>query len=310
MSLEIRKLAPTFGAEISGIDITRPLTPDEEADVIGAIAEHGVCIYRNTGLTDETHVWFSRLFGNLWTVGGQTGRPGGDRYASPFLFDAGNLTKDGAITTDEKALARKKGDRLWHTDSSFTRERTTYSLLLAHEVTKEGGETWFADMRSNYEALPPAMKARIEGLTAEHSYLYSRMRAGFPITEEEVDQSFKARHPLVHIHPGSGRKSLYIAAHAMGIVGMGREEGRALLQELMDFATQPQFTFSHRWAVGDLVIWDNFCTMHRGGDYDVAHERRDLRRTTVMASPPPPIVLDPRYAGRFDPRQFEAMAAA
>ena len=90
MSLEIRKLAPTFGAEISGIDITRPLTPDEEADVIGAIAEHGVCIYRNTGLTDETHVWFSRLFGNLWTVGGQTGRPGSDRYASPFLFDAGN----------------------------------------------------------------------------------------------------------------------------------------------------------------------------------------------------------------------------
>ena len=310
MALEIRKLSPTFGAEISGIDITRPLDPDDEADVVGAIAEHGVCVYRNTGLTDETHVWFSRLFGNLWTSRIQTNRAGPDRFDSPYLFDAGNLTREGGITLDEKALVRKKGDRLWHTDSSFTRERTTYSLLLAHEVTRGGGETWFADMRAAYASLPDATKQRIETLAGEHSYLYSRMRAGFPITEEEVESAPKARHPLVHVHPGSGRKSLYIAAHAMGIVGMGREEGRALLQELMDWATQPQFVFSHRWEVGDLVIWDNFCTMHRGGDYDAANERRDLRRTTVMASPPPPIVLNPRFADRFDPAQFEAMAAA
>jgi alpha-ketoglutarate-dependent 2,4-dichlorophenoxyacetate dioxygenase len=310
MPLEIRKLAPTFGAEVSGIDITQPLSPEDEADVIDAIATYGVCVYRNTGLTDATHVWFSRLFGNLWTSRVQTNRAGPDRFASPYLFDAGNLTAEGSITTDEKALARKKGDRLWHTDSSFTRERTTYSLLLAHEVTKEGGETWFADMRAAYDALPEETKQRVEGLIGEHSYQYSRMRAGFPITEEEVEAAPKARHPLVHIHPGSGRKSLYIAAHAMGIVGMTREEGRALLQELMDFATQPQFVFAHKWAAGDLVIWDNFCTMHRGGDYDAANERRDLRRTTVMASPPPPIVLNPRFADRFDPAQFEAMAAA
>lgn len=310
MALEIRKLAPTFGAEVSGIAITRPLTPEEEADVIDAIATYGVCVYRDTGLTDETHVWFSRVFGNLWTVAGQTGRPTYDRYSSPYLFDAGNLTKDGAITRDELALTRKKGDRLWHTDSSFTTERTTYSLLLAHEVTAEGGETHFADMRAAYDALSDATKQRIDGLVAEHSYLYSRQQAGFPVSDEEIDRAFKARHPLVHVHPGSGRKSLYIAAHAMGIVGMDKAAGRALLDELIAHATQPQFTFSHRWRVGDLVIWDNFCTMHRGGDYDTANERRDLRRTTVMASPPPPVVLNPRLADRFDKAQFEAMAAA
>jgi len=312
MTLEIRKLGETFGAEISGIDISKPLSPEDEADIISAIAEYGVCLYRDTGLTDETHIWFSRLFGNLWTVGGQVKKigTGAGRFTSPYLFDAGNLTADGAISQDEQSRKRKLGDRLWHTDSSFTKERTTYSLLLAHEVTREGGETHFADMRAAYEALPESMKQRIEDLVAEHSYMYSRMLAGFPITEEETSNGPVARHPLVHVHPGSGRKSLYIAAHARDIVGMERSEGRALLRELIEFATQPQFTFSHKWRAGDLVIWDNFCTMHRGGDYDDVNERRDLRRTTVMASPPPPVVLDPRFADRFDPAQFQAMVAA
>ncbi len=174
----------------------------------------------------------------------------------------------------------------------------------------EGGETWFADMRGAYDALPQAMKDRIEHLEAEHSYNYSRMLAGFPISEEEVEQGMIARHKLVHIHPGSGRKSLYIASHALRITGMAKDEGRALLKELIDFATQPQFVFAHSWKPGDLVIWDNFCTMHRGGEYDDLHDRRDMRRTTVMAFPPPPVVMDPRFADRFDPRQFEAMVEA
>lgn len=305
MSLQIRKITPQFGAEITGVDLTKPLTPEMEADIVSAMADHGVCIYPQTGLGDEAHIWFSRMFGNLWTVTGQGTRK--SRFAFPQLFEAGNLNADGSISTDETARARRKGDRLWHTDSSFTKERTTYSLLLAHEVPEAGGETFFADMRGAYDALPQAMKDRIDGLEAEHSYQYSRMLAGFPITEEEVERMPTARHPLVHIHPGSGRKSLYIAAHALRIVGMEKEEGRALLRELLEFATQPQFTFSHTWQPGDLVIWDNFCTMHRGGEYDDVNARRDLRRTTVMAYPPPPVVMDPRFADRFDPSRFEAM---
>jgi alpha-ketoglutarate-dependent 2,4-dichlorophenoxyacetate dioxygenase len=207
MPLEIRKLGETFGAEVSGIDIARPLTPEDEADIVAAMSEYGVCIYRDTGLTDDTHVWFSRLFGNLWTVNGQVKRmsatAGTPRFASPYLFDAGNLTADGAITRDETSRKRKLGDRLWHTDSSFTKERTTYSLLLAHEVTKDGGETYFADMRAAYDALPETMKTRIEGLVAEHSYLYSRMLAGFPITEEETNNGPVARMSAKWVSPPS-----------------------------------------------------------------------------------------------------------
>ena len=307
-SLQIREITPGFGAEITGIDLTQPLTPEQEADIIAAIATYGVCVYPDSGLTDQTHIWFSRIFGNLWTIPGQATHM--SRFAYPHLFEAGNLGPDGAISPDEIARKRRRGDRLWHTDSSFTRERTTYSLLLAHEVPPAGGETGFADMRAAYDALPQAMKDRIEHLEAEHSYLYSRMLAGFPISEEEVEAGPTARHRLVHIHPGSGRKSLYIASHALRIAGMDEEEGRALIRELLAFATQPRFTFAHHWQPGDLVIWDNFCTMHRGGDYDDVHHRRDVRRTTVMAYPPPPVVLDPRFAGRFDPAQYEAMVGA
>ena len=247
MTMRIREITPGFGAEITGIDLNEPLSPEQEADLVSAIATYGVCVYPETQLTDRGHVWFSRTFGNLWTVpGGATGKA---RFGYPHLFDAGNLTAEGVINPDEMARSRRMGDRLWHTDSSFTADRTTYSLLLAHEVPSEGGETFFADMRAAYDALPEETKQRIDGLKAVHSWWYSRQRAGFPVSDEEVEvRQPQAVHPLVHVHPGSGRKSLYIAAHAMAIVNMDREEGRALLAELMAFATGPQFTFvPHCW---------------------------------------------------------------
>ena len=307
MPLKIKEITPGFGAEISGIDLNQPFSPQMEADLVGAVADYGVCVFPESGLTDQTHVWFSRIFGNLWTTGGRAkAQP---RFEYPHLFDAGNLTREGTINPDEFASARRKGDRLWHTDSSFTKDRTTYSLLLAHEVPKSGGETWFADARGAYDALPEAMKERIEDLQAEHSYFYSRKLAGYEISDEELEtKQPKATHRLVHIAPGSGRKSLYIASHAMRIVGMELEEGRALIKQLLEFATQPQFIFAHQWKAGDLVVWDNFSTLHRGGVYDDVNDRRDMRRTTVMALPPPPIVMDQRFADRFDPKQFLAMA--
>ena len=306
--MQVREITPGFGAQISDVDITGPLAPEVEADLVETVAHYGVAVFRNTGLTDATHIFFSRIFGNLWTLP-QTGtRPA--RFDYPHLFEAGNLTREGTISQDEMARSRRKGDRLWHTDSSFTKPRTTYSLLLAHEVTQTGGETHFADMRAAYEALPEEMKARIEHLSAEHSYFWSRKAAGFPVTQEQIEAGPRATHRLVHIHPGSGRKSLYIAAHAMRIPGMEDDEAQALLAELSGFATQDRFTFTHSWQPGDLVIWDNFATMHRGADYDDINQRRDLRRTTVFAWPPPPVVLDPRFADRFDAEQFRAMVSA
>ncbi len=177
----------------------------------------------------------------------------------------------------------KRGDRQWHTDTSFLQERSSHSLLLAHEVPQDGsGDTEFADMRGAYEALPQAMKDRIEGLIAEHSIWYSRMTSGYPFTEEDVlARGQAARHPIAQVHAPSGRKTLYIASHAMGVVGWEREDGRALLRDLSEFATQPQFVVRVGWAPGDLVVWDNRCTMHRATEFDDIAYRRDMRRTTV-----------------------------
>jgi len=187
----------------------------------------------------------------------------------------------------------KRGDRLWHTDSSFMELRSAQSLLLCHEAPPEGGETWFADTRTAYEDLPRAMQDRLEGLQARHSLWWSRSRAGFPLTEEEIDARPHAIHPLVHVHRGSGRKALYIAAHARDIVGMPREEGRALLRELIEFTTQPQYVFNVAYRPGDMVIWDNLCSMHRGGDFDELKHRRDMRRTTVREAAAPVSPDDP-----------------
>jgi alpha-ketoglutarate-dependent 2,4-dichlorophenoxyacetate dioxygenase len=172
---------------------------------------------------------------------------------------------------------------LWHTDSSFNPHRASYSLLLAHEVPPAGGDTQFADMRSAYDALPAAIRSNIEDLWAEHWLWHSRMLAGYPEpTDQERQLKPPARHKLVQVHVESGRKTLYIAAHASHIVGWPVEEGRKLLRELMEFATQPGFVRSVAWQQpGDLVIWDNRCTMHRATPFEDTVYRRDMRRTTV-----------------------------
>jgi alpha-ketoglutarate-dependent 2,4-dichlorophenoxyacetate dioxygenase len=283
--LKIKPILPRFGAEVSGIDISQPLDETQRREVVEEMNQWGVCVYRHTGLDDESHIRFSRHFGHVEL---SPRRPGGRyRLAHRELFDASNLDADGNITRDPAAITYRKGDRLWHTDSAFMPKRTSYSMLLAHAVPKEGGETWFADTRSAYEDLPQAMKDRIEGLEGENSLWWSRRLAGADISDEQIESSLKAVHPIVHVHAGSGRKALFIAAHTKDIVGMPHEEGRALLRELIAFATQPQYTFSIRYAPGDLVIWDNLCSMHRGGEFDSAHEARDMRRTTIREGTEP-----------------------
>ncbi|MDE0947792.1 MAG: TauD/TfdA family dioxygenase, partial [Sphingobium sp.] len=212
---------------------------------------------------------------------------------TPEIFDASNLTPAGEILVDENMVLHKKGDRLWHTDSSFMDLRSAYSLLLAYEVPKEGGLTYFADMRSAYEDLPADIKEKVDTLQAEHSLWYSRLLAGFPITEEEIDGRPKARQPMVMHQEATGRTAIYIGSHAMDVVGLPREEGRALIKYLIEFATQPQYVFGVSYQPGDIVIWDNLATMHRGGDFDIYKERRDMRRTTVREGEPPEHADDP-----------------
>ncbi len=291
MSLNVKPILPKFGAELSGIDITKPLDEATQREIIAAQNTWGITIWRNTGLDDETHIAFSRIFGHIELAPRMEGHR--YRHAHRELFDASNLDADGNIIQDEMIRLHKRGDRLWHTDSSFMELRSAQSLLLCHEAPPEGGETWFADTRSAYEDLPQSMKDRIEGLKARHSLWWSRSRAGYPLTEEEIDAKPHAVHPLVHVHQGSGRKALYVAAHARDIVGMSREEGRALLAELIAFATQPKYVFNVTYRPGDMAIWDNLCSMHRGGDYDEFKHRRDMRRTTIREGAAPVQPDDP-----------------
>lgn len=286
MSLKVEPILPAFGAQCSGFDLRVPLSAAQVKEITDAMDTYGVTIWRNTGLDDAQHVAFSRNFGYLERV---PERSDGKPMRLPFreLFDASNLNLEGEITTDPAAIEYRRGDRLWHTDSAFMAQRTSYSVLLAHAVPAEGGETWFADTRSAYEDLPEQTKALIEDKIGINSLWWSRKQAGADIPEEEINQRFKAEHPLVHVHRGSGRKSLFIAAHTMDVKGMDKAEGRQLIADLIAHATQPQYTFSVRWNPGDMVIWDNLCTMHRGGDFDYARHKRDMRRTTVREGTEP-----------------------
>lgn len=285
MPLKVEPILPRFGAECSGLDLTRPLTEAEVREVTDAMDTYGVCVFRDTGMTDEQHVEFSRNFGYLERVP----RPAGARFRLPHreLFDASNLNVEGEITQDPAAIQYRKGDRLWHTDSAFMEKRTSYSLLLAHEVPPEGGQTSFADTRSAYDDLSDDMKTFLEDKVGINSLWWSRKMAGAEIDDAEIDARPTARHPLVHVHKGSGRKALFIAAHTMDVEGLPKEEGRQLIRDLIAHCTQPQYVFSVSWNVGDLVIWDNLCSMHRGGDYEYGKYKRDMRRTTVREGTEP-----------------------
>lgn len=277
--LKVQPILPRFGAELSGVDISKPLSDADSRAILDAMAQWGVCVFRDTGLDDESHIAFSRIFGHIELAPLRGGAR--TRLNHRELFDASNLNADGNILTDPGMLLHKKGDGLWHSDSSFMEIRSSYALLLCHEAPKEGGETWFADTRSAYDDLPQAMKDRIEGLMGEHSLWESRRKGGVPLTDADVVERGLVRHPVVMEHKASGRKALYVGAHTRSIVGMGLEESRALIRDLVEFATQPQYVIKVKYAPGDLSIWDNLCTLHRGGEYDSLHDRRDMRRTTI-----------------------------
>lgn len=290
MALTVKPILPRFGAEVSGIDFTRPFDETTRRDVAAAMDQWGVCVFRGTGMDDARHIAFSGLFGQLEHAPVAPGR--NRRSDHPEIFDASNLDREGHILDPGVIATQKKGDRLWHTDSSYMTARSSYSLLLAHEVPPVDGQTFFADTRSAYDDLPQAMKDRIEHLELDHSYWYSRQKAGFDVSDEEIDARPKARWPLVNPQPSTGRRSLFIGAHACDVVGMQRAEGRKLIAELVEWATRPEYVFGVTYAVGDMTMWDNLATMHRGGEFDAEHYRRDMRRTTVRAPDAPPAGID------------------
>ncbi len=287
MALTVRPLHADFVAEVTGLDLRIPPHAALMHAIIEAADRYAVLVFPGQLITDEQHVAFSRPFGRLETTI-KAYRPGFKGRLDPHVADISNLDENSTLlsATDRRRM-NSLGNRLWHTDYTFKPTPGLYSLLAAHVIPDEGGETQFADMRSAYDALPERMKRRLDGLVAEHSLLYSRGTLGFSdFTEEEKLRLGSAPQPIVRVHPGSRRKTLYLASHAMMIHGMEVPEGRILLKELMDHATRPEFVHTHRWTAGDLVLWDNRCTMHRACEYD-PHKVRELHRTTVMETTPP-----------------------
>jgi alpha-ketoglutarate-dependent 2,4-dichlorophenoxyacetate dioxygenase len=286
MPITVEPLHPVFAGRVTGVALREAIDADTVTAISDAINRHAVLVFPGQLITDDQQMAFSRRFGELET----TVRA----YRSDFvprldlhIADISNLDPNNQIlaAADRRRL-NALGNRLWHSDSSFKRIPARFSLLSARVIPSEGGETQFADMRAAWDALPDRMKARLEGLICEHTQLFSRASIGFTDwSDEERAKMAPVPQVLVRTHPGSGRKSLFLSSHAGRIRGMEEPEARVLLMELMEHATEREFVYTHRWSVGDLVMWDNRCTMHRARAYDES-QVRDMHRTTVSDGVP------------------------
>ena len=287
MPLAIRPIQPAFAGEVSGIDITQPLSPADVAAIEAGMDKYAVLVFRGQRLTDEQQMAFSLNFGALENAkGGNVTKPA-DLRLPTGMNDVSNLGKDHKpLARDSRQRLFNLGNMLWHSDSSFRAIPAKYSLLSARIVNPKGGDTEFADMRAAYDALDDETRREIEGQVCEHSLMYSRGSLGFlDYTDEEKELFKPVRQRLVRTHPVTGRKSLYLSSHAGTILGLPMPEARIILRDLNEHATQPKFVYVHKWKLDDLVVWDNRQTMHRGRRYD-ENQPRDVRRTTVAGDAP------------------------
>jgi alpha-ketoglutarate-dependent 2,4-dichlorophenoxyacetate dioxygenase len=284
MSLSVQKLPDAFAAEILGADLRGETTRTLVDTVNAAVTEYSVVVLRDQAISDQEQVRFSRAFGPLElppqiNLRGAVRR----RRLGPELYDVSNLDENGDFLPAESLqLASNRANEEFHTDSSFNALPTKWSLLSARILPPFGADTQFVDMRAVYDALPGALRDKAQDAVAEHYFWKTRGRAGFGVITDDMRRAMPpVTHPLVRTIPQSGRRTLYVGNHATHIVGWPREEGERFLDELNAFATQPKFIYTHEWRLGDFVIWDNRCTLHRATPYDVFKYKRDLRRTTI-----------------------------
>ena len=284
--MDVTPIQPEFAAGIAGIDLARPMGKADIAAIWAAIDRYSVLVFHDQRLSDQQLHDFAAQFGEL-EIGRSAARPGKRRLAIPQIGDISNLDADNNVRAiDDRRRLDSLGNRPWHTDASYMPVPVVLGML--HAVTLPppspfgNGETEFADMRAAYDALPDATKAAIDGLVIEHDVFWSRGQIGFTeFPQGEREQYPPSPQRLVRTHPGSKRKTLYLSAHASHVVGWPVADGRLLLLDLNTHATQPQFVYRHEWRAGDLVIWDNRCTMHRGRPHD-ENKARDLRRATTL----------------------------
>jgi alpha-ketoglutarate-dependent 2,4-dichlorophenoxyacetate dioxygenase len=282
--MNVNKLHPIFAAELIGADLSQPPSQALIDLVEDSMKQYGVVCVRGQGdISDADHLRFARAFGPLELPPGYEARKANPGRMAAELYDASNLDANGEII-DPASLRAKfaKGNELFHSDSSFNDMPSKWSMLLGRIVPPEKGDTQFVDLRHVYEQLPQEMKDRIETLVAEHSFAASREKGGAKSEDTARVRTMMpgAMQPLVKISP-SGHKTLFVGSHAFRIEGMGDAAGKALIDQLVAFASQDKFIYAHKWKAGDLLIWDNRCMLHRGTEYDYETYKRDLRRANV-----------------------------
>ena len=287
MSIRVKSLHPLFVGSVSGVDLSGCIGRKTLGEIETALDRHAVLVFPGQALKDDQQISLARQLGPPEKSIGAIRKDRKARLRSE-LADVSNLNSDNGIRAqDDSWRMMLLANELWHTDSSFKRVPGKFSLLSAREVPPAGGETEFADLRAAYDALDETTKQVVEDLVAEHSIFHSRSLVGYDdFTDEERAALPPVPQTVVRILPGSRRKTLYLASHASHIVGWPVERGHRFLRDLIDFATQPRFVYEHRWNAGDLLIWDNRCTLHRARPYDDLNHRRDMRRVTVEDSAP------------------------
>ena len=285
--IEIRKIHPLFGAEVTGVDLRTHLTGEDFAEILSAFDQYSILVFRGQNLSADQHIAFSKRFGALEIL--QTGLPGkknggGDRI---WISNVDPET-DAIFAPDHPAMLRQISNELWHTDSSFKQIGAKASLLHARQVPPVGGDTNFVSTRVAFNRLPPERQEALEKMAVEHDFIYSR---SLTVKEDFLSAKQKSEVPpvpqsLVVKNPRTGAKALYLGSHASRIMGWPTERGRALLKELTELATQEHCIYRHQWKPHDLIIWDNQSTLHRGGGYDHRRYRRVMIRTTVAGDAP------------------------
>ncbi|KAH8895330.1 putative alpha-ketoglutarate-dependent 2,4-dichlorophenoxyacetate dioxygenase [Thozetella sp. PMI_491] len=281
-----------FGAEVSGIDWSRPIPEETVKQLIRLQDKYGVLIFRNTGLDNARHIAFAQQLGEKLEVNPFFYGKENDRVQEPLLWDVSNINLDGTLVQpDQRRWQHSLGNALWHTDSSYHQQRSKYSLLLSHGTPVRGGAwTHFADTRGAYADLPQSKKDELEGLIIEHDLWYSRKLASPEVYSNPLPHELALKPPAFHRlvqEAPDGSKTLYLAAHAKTVLGRSFEDSQKLIWELIDHCTQPKYVFSMEWlSGGDMVWWDNRQSMHRANPYTTSMTARDVRRATVIDDGP------------------------
>ncbi len=279
MALDLRPLHPDFGVEIRCVDLSKPLDEGQFADVASAVERYSVVLFRGQSLDDDSQLAFSGRFGELEYGHLAYGR---DRSIE-YIGRIGNIDKDGAqLPARHRKVVFSTGNEMWHTDSSFRQVPARLSISYAYEVTPDDGELEFVSTRPAYARLPPDLKEKIASLIAIHDYSYSRSKVGKNVVSTSLAASLPpVPQKLVRRNPVTGQSNYFVGSHARSIEGWRDEDARELLDDLVTRATPPENRYRHQWRVGDLLIWDNRCVLHRGMPYDADRYRRRMHQTRV-----------------------------